>query len=149
MKRKILSAVVLAVATTLCAPWALADRGGGYSGVRGGGDGYSGVRGPYVEQHYYYPHDRGHHRGWYAPRHHGHHGHHGHRGYSHPAPRHYRGHHSYYPARGAASPVPIIAGSVIGGVVGHEIGRGDPRDTAVGAVVGTVIGYQIARNRDW
>ena len=142
MNRKILSAVVLAVATTLCAPWALADRGGGYSGVRG----------PYVEQHYYYPHDRGYHRGWYPPRHQGHHdrhGHHGHHGYFQPAPHHYRGHRSYYPSRGAGSPVPIIAGSVIGGVVGHEIGRGDPRDTAVGAVVGTVIGYQIARNRDW
>jgi len=32
-------------------------------------------------------------------------------------------------------------------VVGHEIGRGDPRDTAVGAVIGTIIGYEIVRHR--
>lgn len=90
MNCKILSAVVLAVATSLSAPWVLADRGGGegYSGVRGGGDGYRGVRGSHVEKHYYH-HDRGHHRGWYQPRHHGHHGHHGHRGYYQPAPHHF------------------------------------------------------------
>ena len=41
-------------------------------------------------------------------------------------------------------PLPIIAGSVIGGGMGREISRADPRDTAVG----TVIGYQIVRNRD-
>jgi hypothetical protein len=142
MNRKILSAVILAAATSLSVPWALAD-GGGYSGVRGGGDGYRGVRGAHVEKHHYYHHDRGHHRGWHQPRHHGHHG------YYQTAPRYHREHYNSYPQRRSASPMPIIAGSVIGGVVGHEIGRGDPRDTAVGAVVGTVIGYQIVRNRDW
>jgi len=66
------------------------------------------------------------------------------RDYYEPGPRGYR---ESYPDRRASSPVPIIAGSVIGGVVGHELGRGNPGDTAVGAVIGTIIGYEIVRNR--
>ena len=77
MNRKLLSAVVLAVATSLSAPWVLADRGGG--------DGYREVRGHHVEQQYYH-HDRGHHRGGYWHKHHGHHG------YYRPTPRQHRGH---------------------------------------------------------
>jgi len=139
MNRKILSAAVLALAATLSAPLAQADRG--YRGDDR--DSYREVRVERVEKHYYrddhdYRHDRGEHRGWYK---HGHHGNHDDYG---PAPRGYR---ESYLDRRASSPVPIIAGSVIGGVVGHEIGRGDPRDTAVGAVIGTIIGYEIVRNR--
>ncbi|MDO8704167.1 MAG: hypothetical protein Q7J84_04400 [Sulfuricaulis sp.] len=88
MNRKILSAVVLAVATSLCAPWALADRGGR--------DGYREVGGQHAEKQYYH-HDRGYHRGWYKNNHHGHHG------YNRPASRHHRGHDNYYPSRRAAS----------------------------------------------
>ena len=137
MNRKILSAAVLALVATLSAPLAQADRG--YRGDDR--DSYREVRVQRVERYYYrddhdYRHDRGGHRGWYK--------HHGDRDYYEPAPRGYR---ESYPERRASSPVPIIAGSVIGGVVGHEIGRGDPRDTAVGAVIGTIIGYEIVRNR--
>jgi hypothetical protein len=137
MNRKILSAAVLALAATLSVPLAQADRG--YRGDDR--DSYREVRVQRVERYYYrddhdYRHDRGEHRGWYK--------HHGDRDNYEPAPRGYR---ESYPERRASSPVPIIAGSVIGGVVGHEIGRGDPRDTAVGAVIGTIIGYEIVRNR--
>jgi hypothetical protein len=31
--------------------------------------------------------------------------------------------------------------------MGHELGRGNPGDTAVGSVIGTIIGYEITRNR--
>ena len=137
MNRKILSATVLALAAAFSAPLAQADRG--YRGDDR--DSYREVRVQRVERYYYrddhdYHHDRGRHRGWYK--------HHGDRDYYEPAPRGYR---ESYPERRASSPVPIIAGSVIGGVVGHEIGRGDPRDTAVGAVIGTIIGYEIVRHR--
>lgn len=141
MNRKILSATVLALAAALSAPLAQADRGN-----RGDDrDSYREVRVQRVERYYSrdndYRHDRGAHRGWYK---HKHHEHHGDRDYYEPAPRGYR---ESYPDRRASSPMPIIAGSVIGGVVGHELGRGNPGDTAVGAVIGTIIGYEIVRNR--
>jgi hypothetical protein len=63
-------------------------------------------------------------------------------------PRGGHGDDGYYPERRSSSAAPIILGSVIGGVIGHEVGRGDPGHTAVGAVIGTVIGYDIARHRD-
>jgi hypothetical protein len=134
MNRKILSTAVLILATVVAAPLAQA---------RDARDGWNGrdnhrpapvYREKYVERHYYHP---GQHRGWHKPRHRSHH-------YYRPAPRH---HHHYYPARRASSAAPIILGSVIGGVVGHEIGYGDPGHTAAGAVIGTVIGYEIARHR--
>jgi hypothetical protein len=134
MNRKILSTAVLILATVVAAPLAQA---------RDGRDGWNGrdnhrpapvYREKYVERHYYHP---GQHRGWHKPRHYQHH--------YRPAPRHH--HHHYYPARRASSAAPIILGSVIGGVVGHEIGYGDPGHTAAGAVIGTVIGYEIARHR--
>ncbi len=147
MKRKILSAAVLALATTLLVPLAQADRGGYRDGGR---DQYREVRVQRVERYYYrdehgYRHDRGEHRGWYRHERGGRDGYYrGDDDYYQPAPRAYR---ESYPGPRGDSPVPIIAGSVIGGVVGHELGRGDPGDTAVGAVVGTIIGYQIVRNR--
>lgn len=142
MNRKILSATVLALVATLSVPMAQADRG--YRGDDR--DSYREVRVQRVERYYSrddhdYRHDRGEHRGWYKNMHHEHHGD---RDYYEPAPR---GYPEYYPERRASSPVPIIAGSVIGGVVGHELGRGNPGDTAVGAVIGTIIGYEIVRNR--
>jgi hypothetical protein len=139
MNRKILSATVLALAATFSAPLAQADRG--YCGDDR--DSYREVRVQRVERYYYRDdhdarHDRGQHRGWYKQKHHGD------RDYYEPAPRGYR---ESYPDRHASSPVPIIAGGVIGGVVGHELGRGNPGDTAVGAVIGTIIGYEIVRHR--
>lgn len=150
MKRKILSAAVLALSTTLLVPLAQADRDDYRDGGR---DQYREVRVQRVERYYYrddhdYRHDRGEHRGWYRHDRWEHDGYYrggdDGDGYYQPAPRAYR---ESYPGPRGDSPVPIIAGSVIGGVVGHELGRGDPGDTAVGAVVGTIIGYQIVRNR--
>lgn len=135
MNRKLLSAAVLAVATSIAAPLVLADRGDH------GRDGYREVRVQRVETTYY-RHDNGLHRGWHKERHR----HHDRHDYN--ERRDYHGDDGYYPQRHSSSPAPIILGSVIGGVVGHEIGHGDPGHTAVGAVIGTVIGYDIARHRD-
>ena len=147
MNRKLLSAAVLAVVTSLSAPLVLADRGD-RDGYRDR-DSYREVRVHRVEQR----HDNGLHRGWYKNRHqyrhgHGHGGHHDY--YERREYREYgpRGDDGHYPERRSSSPAPIILGSVIGGVIGHEVGRGDPGHTAVGAVIGTVIGYDIARHRD-
>lgn len=148
MNRKLLSAAVLAVATSLSAPLVLADRGDRDR------DDYREVRVRQVEERYS-SHDNGHHRGWYKEKHKykKHHGHGDRHDYY--ERREYREYSSrgdqddgdYYPERRSSSSAPIILGSVIGGVVGHEIGRGDPGHTAVGAVIGTVIGYDIARHR--
>ncbi|MCR4302536.1 MAG: hypothetical protein NUV51_13115 [Sulfuricaulis sp.] len=153
MNRKLLSAAVLTVATSLSAPLVLADRGdrGSYSGR----DSYREVRVHQVEKRYVRQ-DNGHHRGWYKdkhsykhhPKHGGHHDYYERREYYESGPRAYRDDDDYYPARRSSSSAPIILGSVIGGVVGHHIGHGDPGHTAVGAVIGTVIGYDIARHRD-
>ncbi len=141
MNRKLLSAAVLAVATSLAAPLVLADRGDR--------DGYREIRVHQVEERYD-RHDNGLHRGWYKHhhRHDGHHDYYERREYREYGPRVHRDDDDYYPERRTSSSAPIILGSVIGGVVGHEIGRGDPGHTAVGAVIGTVIGYDIARHRD-
>jgi hypothetical protein len=140
MNRKTLSIAVLALATSLVVPLAQADRGEYRDGGR---DQYREVRVQRVERYYSrddegYRHDRGYHQGWDRQDRRD-------RGDDYrPAPRAYR--EAYSEPRGY-SPVPILAGSVIGGVVGHELGRGDPGGTAVGAVIGTIIGYQIVHNR--
>lgn len=36
-------------------------------------------------------------------------------------------------------------GAAFGGVVGYELGRGDPLTTGVGAAVGSIIGHEIRR----
>lgn len=139
MNRKLLSIAALALVAALSTPLVQADDDDDDDDDR---HAYREVRVHSVEKHYYRD-DRGdhhRHRHWRKPKHH-----HGHHDYDEPAPRVYR---ESYPARRTSSPVPIIAGSVIGGVVGHDLGRGDPRDTAIGAVVGTIIGYQIVRHRD-
>lgn len=148
MNRKLLSAAVLAVATSLSAPLVLADRGDRDR------DDYREVRVRQVEERYS-RYDNGHHRGWYKEKHkykkhYGHgdrHDYYERREYREYGSRGDRDDGDYYPERGSSSSAPIILGSVIGGVVGHEIGRGDPGHTAVGAVIGTVIGYDIARHR--
>ncbi len=139
MNRKIISVVVIALATTLSIPLAQADRG-----WRGDDhNSYREVREQRVERYYSrddqdYRHDQGEHRGEYRNERHEH------EDYYESAPRGYR--ESYQGPRDY-SPVPILAGSVIGGVVGHNLGRGDPGDTAVGAVIGSIIGYEMVRNR--
>lgn len=131
MNRKLLSAAVLAVVTSLSAPLVMADRGGRDR------DNYREVRVQRVETTYY-RHDNGYHRGWYKDRHSRH---------DYGDRRDNRRDDNYYPEHRSNSSAPIILGSVIGGVVGHEIGHGDPGHTAVGAVIGTIIGYDIARHR--
>ena len=139
MNLKLLSTAVIFLAAVMAAPLAQARDGRG--------DHRSGpvYRETHVERHYSHP---GRHHGWHQPRHFRHgHRHNRHHYYRHaPAPRHYAPRH-HHPGHYRSSSAPIILGSVIGGVVGHEIGYGDPGHTAVGAVVGTVIGYEIARHR--
>lgn len=137
MNRKLLSTVVIFLAAVMAAPLAQARDG---RGDHRPGPGY---REMHVERHYSHP---GPHRGWYKPRHFNHHRHHYYNHYRGPAPRYYGPRH-HHPGYYRSSSAPIILGSVIGGVVGHEIGYGDPGHTAAGAVVGTVIGYEIARHR--
>ena len=49
----------------------------------------------------------------------------------------------------AASPVPVIAGGLIGGVIGRQFGDGRGRDamTAVGALVGAAVAGEASRSR--
>lgn len=142
MNRKMLSIAVLILATAVAAPLVQA---------RDGRDGWDRrdyhrpapvYREKYVERHYYHP---GRYHGWHQPGYFNYHRPHYYSHYRGPAPHHYGGHHR--PGHYRSSSAPIILGSVIGGVVGHEIGYGDPGHTAAGAVIGTVIGYEIARHR--
>ena len=151
MNRKLLSAAVLAVATMLSAPLVQADDDD-HDDDR---DSYREVRVHQVEERYS-RHDNGRHRGWYKDKHRykqhrqygGHNDYYERREYREEySPRAGRDDDGYYPERRSSSSAPIILGSVIGGVVGHEIGNGDPGHTAVGAIIGTVIGYDIARHR--
>ena len=142
MNPKLLSAAILGVATSLAAPLVLADRG--YRNE------YCEVRVHQVKERYS-RHDNGLRRGWYKDKHQykhgGHHDYYERREYYEHGPRARRDDGDYYPERRSSSAAPIILGSVIGGVVGHEIGHGDPGHTAIGAVIGTVIGYDITRHR--
>lgn len=54
---------------------------------------------------------------------------------------HYRRYYDggYY--RRGHSSLPIIFGSVLGGVLGHELSGGDPLLTTTGAIAGGVLGY--------
>lgn len=149
MNRKLLSAAVLAVATSLTAPLVLADRGDR------GRDSHREMRVHQVEKRLS-RHDNGQHRGRHQDKHrlkhhkmHGrHHAFHERRGHVEYRSRVERRDVEYYPERRSSSSAPVILGSVIGGVVGHHIGYGDPGHTAVGAVIGTIIGYDIARHRN-
>ncbi|BBL75517.1 glycine zipper 2TM domain-containing protein [Methylomagnum ishizawai] len=40
--------------------------------------------------------------------------------------------------------VPMVAGGILGGAIGNQMGRGDPVATIGGAVLGTVIGHEAA-----
>lgn len=141
MNRKLLGRAVIVLAVTLSAP--LAQAGDRYERD---GDRRVHYRGHYVERDYHHPGWRHGHQWKHHHRHH-HRPRHIERHYYHPAPRYesYREYPQYRHHR--SSSAPILLGSVIGGVVGHEIGYGDPGHTAVGAVLGTVIGYEIARHR--
>jgi Glycine zipper 2TM domain len=55
--------------------------------------------------------------------------------------RHYSGGHGYY------SGVPIVAGAIVGGVIGNNIGHGDPGAAAAGAFMGAIIGGSLGQNR--
>jgi len=141
---KILSTAVLAVATTLTAPLVLADRDDRNE--------YRKPRAHQVEERYS-RHDHGQRHGWHKHRYNHKHGRHQHQHYTENREyynydqrnrRNYEHHHTHQHSSSAA---PIIFGSVIGGVVGHEIGYGNPGHTAVGAVIGTMIGYDIALHR--
>lgn len=46
-----------------------------------------------------------------------------------------------------SSALSMIAGGVIGGAIGHEIGHGDQVATAAGAVVGAAIGHDLGGGR--
>jgi hypothetical protein len=73
-------------------------------------------------------HDRGHGFG-YAPR------------YGYPA----RGYHGRYHSSGRHDrTLPIIAGGVIGGLVGSDLGHGDPGAATRGLIVGSVLGYALS-----
>ena len=131
MNRKMLSTAVVVLATVLAAPLAAqADRD------HGDGHHRSVYREKHVVRHYYHPGKAYGHR---DRRHSNHHY------YRSAPPRHHDEHDR--DLRRSSSAAPIILGSVIGGVVGHEVGAGDPGHTAVGAVIGTIIGYDIARHR--
>lgn len=144
MNCKLLSTAVIFLAAVMAGPLAQAQEGRGDHRT---GPAYRETR---IERHYSHP---GRHQEWQQPRHfrhrrphHGNYYHH----YRAPAPHYYGPRHhrpSHYHGHYRSSSAPIILGSVIGGVVGHEIGYGDPGHTAAGAVIGTVIGYEIARHR--
>jgi len=54
--------------------------------------------------------------------------------------RHYSGGHGYY------SGVPIVAGAIVGGVIGNNIGHGDPGAAAAGAFMGAIIGSNLGHH---
>ena len=127
MKKPILQMIVL-LTVALFASSAAADKIVIYNGHHGGHRGHKG----------YKHHNRGHQRGGhygdqyaYREKHVYHH---------YDAPRYYAPHprsHGYYSA------TPVIAGSIIGGVVGAELGHGGPLALG-GALLGASIGRDIA-----
>ena len=150
MNRKLLTAAVQAVATSLTTPLLLADRGD-----RGRDNNHREMRAHQTQERFSHRdsgrhHDRHQdkHQFKHYKKHGGHHDFHGRREHVEYSPRVYRNHDDYYPQRRSSSSAPIILGGVVGGVVGHHIGYGDPGHTAVGAVIGTIIGYDIARHRN-
>ena len=54
--------------------------------------------------------------------------------------RHYSGGHGHY------SGVPIVAGAIVGGAIGNNIGHGDPGATAAGAFMGAIIGSNLGHH---
>ena len=68
--------------------------------------------------------------------------------YHHPAPpvrysQHYYHEKVRYRSRHHDSPLPIIAGGIVGGVIGSELGHGDPVTTSMGTIIGSVAGHSI------
>jgi hypothetical protein len=71
-----------------------------------------------------------------------------------PAPRYYRPprvvYHDYYPSyygrgSGLAGTLPIVAGGVLGGLVGEQVGYGNHGAIIAGSVAGAVLGHEIGR----
>jgi len=58
-----------------------------------------------------------------------------------PAPRYQAAPHNYYDGRNTGG----LLGSAVGGVVGYQIGRGDPLAAGIGAAAGSLIGNEIHR----
>ena len=81
-------------------------------------------------------------RRWYPPAHHAHL--HGHRTAGHWPPPH-RAVYGVHDRHGV-DPLPIIGGGVIGGVLGNELGQGDPGATATGLFIGSLVGYELGRH---
>jgi hypothetical protein len=61
--------------------------------------------------------------------------------YAPPPPVYYRAPAVAVPGRGV---LPIVAGGVVGGLVGNQLGYGDPGAIIAGSVAGSVIGHEIA-----
>jgi len=124
-------------ASLLVAPLALGLAAGAEAGGRDHGRGHERGRNVVVVKKVYYPapaaryrheyHDRGHHYGYYRP---------------YPAAPHYY----YQSGYGPVGLVPIIAGGVIGGVIGNSVGQGEPVPIVAGTIIGSVIGHEVARH---
>lgn len=59
-----------------------------------------------------------------------------------PAYRGYRHHGSY--RREASETLPMVAGGILGGIVGNEAGYGNPAAIIGGSVLGSVLGHEVA-----
>ncbi|GEM_PF-2503996 len=162
MKKRILQ-LGFSITIALLASTAMADKVVIYNGYHG--DGYGRDRGDYRRNNGYRYNDDYRRRGGYSN--HGHHHKHGHkhrRGYRkyarhqgyrpynrRPVYREKRVYRQYVPARryapvpryGYHSATPVIAGSLIGGIIGAELSQGGPL-TFGGALLGASIGRDIA-----
>ena len=65
--------------------------------------------------------------------------------YSNSGPAHYSGGRTY--RDGSSTVLPTIAGAVVGGLLGNQVGSGSGRDaaTVAGAVIGGTVGHRVAR----
>lgn len=140
MNTKLLSTAVLVLATTLTAPLALADRNNHDAHrdqymVKTDGRHDSGPRHSWWQAHRHRYDNDGHQH--YYERHE----------YYRYGPEARRDDHDHFPPYRSGSAAPILFGSVIGGVMGHEISRGDPGATMIGAVIGTMVGIDMAHQR--
>jgi outer membrane lipoprotein SlyB len=51
----------------------------------------------------------------------------------------------YRPQGHGSATLPIVAGGILGGIVGNEAGYGNPAAIIGGSVLGSVLGHEIAR----
>jgi len=139
VKIKLLSTAILILTTSATAPLALAVNFETH---------LSNVSSPYQKDDRHSHYQPGKHYGKHKNKHRDRRSHNRH--HDHDAHRRHDRHHrnGYYSVRYSYSSTPIIVGSVIGGVMGHEIGHGNPGHTTFGALLGTMIGYDITRHRN-